>query len=332
MKQPINDQDIRDRLHAAADRGLSGLRGDPALARRVLTQAKGEKPHMKKKLPVALVAAIIAVSLCTVALAVGVMSGYRTINWKGEVLEEEDAEPIVTPNPEPTPDDAEDALNDHINELANSAADGKAVLVFTTEEGELQACVGRQLERSVPSLEALREALGEASAWLPLPDGLPDGYEARSIKLSYDCYAGHDYTLLSEEQFSDGLVIRRYGLGEGDGFVSGYQIDCRDAEGHFATIGANLLGMSEDEDFSIGLTNDQTFEVLSVPGMDDALYIANEGHALLIMRRLLPDGIEYKAIFAPEDPDLPIEVLHEAHVVVTADDVLSREEMLALFE
>ena len=66
----MTDQQIRQALHEALDRRLSGMQEDPFLARRVLAGTKGEKP-MKKKLSLSLAVALALILMASVALAAG---------------------------------------------------------------------------------------------------------------------------------------------------------------------------------------------------------------------------------------------------------------------
>lgn len=66
----MTDEEIRQALHKAMDRRLSGMREDPFLAQRVLAGTKGEKP-MKKKLSVSLALALALILMASVALAAG---------------------------------------------------------------------------------------------------------------------------------------------------------------------------------------------------------------------------------------------------------------------
>lgn len=329
MKRPMNDQDIRARLHAAADRGLSGLRDDPTLARRVLAQAKGEKPIMKKKFPVALAAAIILISAFTVALAAGALRGFGTINWKGVFLPEEMQEgPFPTPTPSP---EELDRAEEEMALLVDETTDGELVAVYAREGDQLMPRSCTQVSRTTPSLEALADSLGEASAWLPLVRSLPEGYELEKASLFYECRAGGNYTLASEEEKSAGLVVRHYTLSEEDRFVSGYSLDFRASDGHYVCIYVSLHIRGESDDFAIGVLEDQTFETLSVPGMDDAVYITSEEVSYLDMRRVLETEIECLPGI-PGETELEPETLGEAHVNIMTDNGISKEEMLALFE
>lgn len=65
----MRDDELRSRLTTAVDQRLSGLEGDPFLARRIIRAEEGEKPIVKKKLSVSLVLAMAAMLL---TLSVGV--------------------------------------------------------------------------------------------------------------------------------------------------------------------------------------------------------------------------------------------------------------------
>ena len=157
MKPTYNDEELRARVQNAVDRGLSGLRGDSELVRRVLAQAKGEKPKMKRKIPVALAAAILLVSVFTVALATGALRGFGTINWKGEFLREEPQEgPLPTPTPLP---EESDRAEEEMALLVDESADDDLVAVYVREGDQLLPRSCTQVSRAMPSLEALADGL-----------------------------------------------------------------------------------------------------------------------------------------------------------------------------
>ena len=64
----------RNAFHEAIDTTLSGLQGDPFLARRILNQERTGEPVVKKRLSVGLVLALVLVMIAVTALAVALLS------------------------------------------------------------------------------------------------------------------------------------------------------------------------------------------------------------------------------------------------------------------
>ena len=92
----MHEDELRTNLPQAMDHRLSGLTGDPFLARRIIVQEKREEPVMKKKLSLSLVLAL-ALVLVTLSAAVALM--HSTIGDKlfGGNTPEDVAERILTP-------------------------------------------------------------------------------------------------------------------------------------------------------------------------------------------------------------------------------------------
>lgn len=68
----MDDRQMRGRIHRAMDTRLSGVTGDPHLARRILAGAKGGK-QVKRKLSAGLAIAMVLVMLAVTALAVATL-------------------------------------------------------------------------------------------------------------------------------------------------------------------------------------------------------------------------------------------------------------------
>lgn len=75
----MNEQMLGSNLRRAVDARLSGVTGDPHLARRVLARAKGET-KMKRKLSTGLAVAILLILLSAAALAIALLSAREIID------------------------------------------------------------------------------------------------------------------------------------------------------------------------------------------------------------------------------------------------------------
>ncbi len=72
----MNDQELRAKVQKALDNKLSGVKDNPWLAQRVMNQAEGEEPVMKKKLSFGMVFVIAAVLVLGTALAVALNTDF----------------------------------------------------------------------------------------------------------------------------------------------------------------------------------------------------------------------------------------------------------------
>jgi hypothetical protein len=73
----MNEQEEKRKIRDAMNRSLSNLEGNPALAGRVLAQARKERPAARRRLTVGLVLAAVAVLASVAALAAGVLFSPR---------------------------------------------------------------------------------------------------------------------------------------------------------------------------------------------------------------------------------------------------------------
>lgn len=71
----MRDDELKARLRKAVDQQLSGLEGDPWLARRIIHSEKGDSPVMKKKLSVSLILVIMLI-LLTFSAAVALVNSH----------------------------------------------------------------------------------------------------------------------------------------------------------------------------------------------------------------------------------------------------------------
>ena len=67
----MNEHEEREAVRGAMNRCLSGLKGNPFLAQRIVENEKGKRPAVKKRLSAGLVLALAAVLVTVAALAVG---------------------------------------------------------------------------------------------------------------------------------------------------------------------------------------------------------------------------------------------------------------------
>ena len=320
----------RASFRAAADRRLSGLSGDPWLARRVIAQEKGEIPIMKKKLSVSLIVALAAIlALTATALASGlIMRG--TVGWNGEILDEEKyasatptGEPMPTPPPENGGEDADIAAR--VAEAAQ-AEDGMYLLatMVTEEDGTVAPRSYRQSSVDTGDYDRFLELMQGADS-LPLPPAAPEGYAFTEATLFFQCAAGGGYTLIGRQEIAEGVYLDRY-LPE-PALVEGYSIEYRASDGRYISCDVRMYPDLDDMEF--GIWDDQAYEVVKVPGMDNALAVSSEGYSYVAMRKSLPAPVEYEEFRLWEDEEQG--VLEDVLVDISSNS-LSPQELIGFWQ
>lgn len=223
-----------------------------------------EKGTMKKVRPVyrtALIAAVAAALLIGTAYAAGSIG--RIVNWQGETVGEAE-QLLATPLPSIAPDEVE--RQGRIGSILGDAGSDELVIVKYTDENGVTDIKRNALTETFSSAEELRAALSDNGSELEVFDA-PAGYEFFSAQVAYDCAAGYEYALISEETDDSGLLVEKYALPEEGRFISGYMIDYRDPNGNSLFLTGKLLG--EEVEFSVGETT--TVKRITVTGMDAAL-------------------------------------------------------------
>lgn len=319
----MTDND-RKAIQQAVDSTLSGLTGDPFLCQRVVAHAQEGENNMKKKtkFSVSLVLAMIAVlGVMAIAVAAG-MSGF--MNWQGEFVPEEQSN-MVQPVPTPTPEMQEEARLS-IDELLALGEAAKYEIVHVEENGSGS---WNGMYSEIESLEAFYQALEQAD-YLPVPQMIPEGYAFANGRFLYRCRQGGAYQLLSEEKPFEGVTVSRYGLNEADRMISGYDLTFRDSDAdyHYLSIYVSLVGAVDPTDYAVGVNEDQTAQMLSIPGYDSAISVAGERSCHLSLRRVLPESIAYQYYdFAAINEEHSFE---EVHVDVSAP-LLTPEVLTEIF-
>ena len=96
----LTDREIRQRFHRAVDATLSGLEGDPLLARRVIHQARQREPERRKKLSVGLLIALAMALVSVTAVAAGLWGVLDFMRLHGKTVLEEAADSVQTGIPQ----------------------------------------------------------------------------------------------------------------------------------------------------------------------------------------------------------------------------------------
>lgn len=283
----MNDKLSGEKFRASIDRSLSGLKADPGLARRILSQEKGEKP-MKKKLSVSL-ALILALLLGLTAAAFAATALYRVVNWQGDVTRTEDSLQI----PEPQPSADQDALNDFISEIPDAET---AFAWYAGEDGGIQSSALHKTQAQFSAVDPFLRALTGAEQ-LTAPAGLPREEMAEcSARIYTECKALGQYTLI-QSSASGSLRYNRFLIDDASAVATGYELTLATADGSLFSIRSELRESASPE--PLMLREGETARRVAVPGMDEALLITAADDAYpdgLILQRRLPEPVRLKQL------------------------------------
>lgn len=288
----MNEQQDKARIRQAIDSTLHGLNGDPFLAQRVFANAEKGETRMKYAIPKGLVIALIVV-LCmgTVAVAAGVYGG--TTNWNGDIIYDEQPE-IAHPTMEPEMLEEEIERSMRLSDwMAEMESDGELLAIYEMQEdGEFYPSTSNSLKRTAKGVEGLK-ALLKGAEYLPLPQFIPDGYEFVEGKVRYICREGGQWRLANQMELEEGVNAQWYQLDAADAVVNGYEMLFRSSQEdyHYLSIYVNLSEQVDVSEQSFGFMEDQTVQIVDVPGMDNALAVTSDHACTLSMRRVLEDTI-----------------------------------------
>lgn len=233
--------------------------------------------------------AIILLVLSSTALALAAFTG--TIDWKGNKKEEVLPSPTVAPASE----QSDSSAANRASELLSACTENELWIVRFLDADGNQNAASIQRSRTFPSLDAIKNALASCPVRFVLPARLPEGYLFCEGRLTYECAASYDYQLIGSETTADGLVLERYQAAPEADVISGYSLLYRNAAGDTLCFGADLASGSDDVGF--GVTKDDAYTTLSVPGMDDAVCVERATDINLYMRQKLADPIAYRDVF-----------------------------------
>lgn len=317
----MTEQQEKARFKHAIDHTLSGLTGDPFLYQRVAANAeKGAKP-MKYHFPKGLVIALIAI-LCmgTVAVAAGLYGG--TINWEGEIIYDD---PQRGPIPSPTPRPVEGVTVDEEYEkalvLAEQYASEEAKrlgCMFLINELQADGSCRPELEDDL-SIEVASEAAFDAlmadAPWLPRPDYIPEGYVFERAEVYYTCAYDGEWELVKSETINDRIRIEWYKPSKP--VATSYFLFYRESaeDYHYIDFYVDLTPPYEPGNAIFGFSEGMTAQMVTVPGMENAIAITSDSFCSLNMRRALEQPLDVWYVQA--DGQYP-QLLADVYIDITA--------------
>lgn len=296
----MSEHEDKAKFRQSIDHTLSGLTGDPFLYQRVMAHARKGESKMRAGWAKGFVVALIVV-LCmgTAAVAGGIYGG--SISWNGDVVYDE--QPDVYAAPTAAPPDTEIDLAQRICDLsAELRVDGKSLVIWQADEnGQAHMAVSTKLTQDVQEAEVLREIVTQAG--FPWPR-IPDGYELAQGAVFYTCREGGEWQLTDTQDQGDGLTAEWYTLADADVLVCGYDLLLRKngvAE-QYIDVYAKMWEVSDPQEAFIGFSEGEHFEVLDVPGMDDAIAVTGDT-CQMNMRRVLSEPIRVRTLCPGEAPE-----------------------------
>lgn len=289
----MNEQQEKAKFRQAIDHTLTGLEGDPFLYQRIAARTeKGAHDMKHRKWNMGLLIALaVMVCMMTVAAASGWFGGY--VNWNGDIIPEERQD--MLPHPTAAPEMSEDMSSfRQAQELIRSAQEMEIVQVTQRNQYGGESSTSNRLEKHPKTYGAFL-ALAEEAPYLPVPAFIPEGYEFAHCQLIYDCRRDGEYVLTSSEKLEDGSLVERYRVADEDALLCGYSLSFRrngDPE-DYLSVYARLFHTTDPAEHHIGVNEDQTAQVMTVAGMDNAIAILSDTHRTLTMRRVLPQKVDY---------------------------------------
>ena len=229
---------------------------------------------MKKPIKFRIAIAIAALmGIMAIAYAA---TNWVNLNWKGEKVENA-----------PREQESQDMdLITKMNSALFGAPDEYYCVVLSKSSEDVSTRT--KLSRS-DSLSAL-----DGIPLMRVPDISFSG--TTEVELDYQCGEHGEYVLADEEE-NNGFTLRKYAIAPENEVVTGYLVQYWENEKVVKSIQSRLTP-SKTHTFSFHAEGNVDTQVVTVPGMDEALWITRNGKTSLKMIRKLEQPVTVKA--APE--------------------------------
>lgn len=239
-----------------------------------LPDSEGGKITMKK--PIKFRIAIVIAALMGIMAIAYAATNWVNLNWKGEKVENA-----------PREQESQDMdLITKMNSALFGAPDEYYCVVLSKSSEDVSTRT--KLSRS-DSLSAL-----DGIPLMRVPDISFSG--TTEVELDYQCGEHGEYVLADEEE-NNGFTLRKYAIAPENEVVTGYLVQYWENEKVVKSIQSRLTP-SKTHTFSFRAEGNVDTQVVTVPGMDEALWITRNGKTSLKMIRKLEQPVTVKA--APE--------------------------------
>lgn len=274
------------------------------------------------------VAVLLALSIGTVAVSVTL--GF--IGWDGNPKEERHgAAPETTVPPDNSATQRQAQIDARMDALMETKPAGEYWRITWQDGTGERGPVGFPTA-SVDTLEAGVRAV--RAAGLRIPDTAPEGFHFASLELGfYFTQEDIDQTvLLSEETLADRMTLKRYAPPESiQDQITSYRMVFADDQGHELVLDAERL--SATMEYSFGVQEGGTYEVVAVKGMDHALAYEHVGldTASLYLLQTEVEPKTHMYFFDVEDPQPEMQELDNVVYTLRVDKRF-REELMRVAE
>lgn len=264
---------------------------------------------MKYHIPKVILVALIAL-LCmgTAAVAAGLYGG--TITWEGEIIYDELQTQSPHPSPTPQPPEGEIVQEDEAHaealRLAENYAYEEAVRMGSKFIVYEKLPDGRfkpesEIELSIETTsEAEFEAMMADAPWLPRPNYIPEGYAFERAEVYYTCGSEGEWELVKSDTINNRIRVEWYRPSKP--VATRYFLFYRESEEdyHYLDFYVDLTLKYEPGNATFGFSEGMSAEVVSVPGMENAIAITGDRACFLSMRRPLAEPLDVWYVYQQE--------------------------------
>ncbi len=250
-------------------------------------ESRESRPVLRKR-RIAFVLAAALMLIGVTALGVGLING-TVVSWGGEQKPFSDTDISLPPQT--------------VNEYLSTCPDDMYTAV-TWNDGSCRTMV-KDITRVVESEEELLQIL-DASGF-PYPANLvPDGWSFFSALVEYSCAPDGHYELVSEEELLDGLyTANTYTLSDQYRIITGCVINMeKGSESGRVSISCSTKDMITSLNVVYPVDEGVESRLVSVPGMEEAMVSAYDGHTFVSMYRPLEAPVAVNADGISPDKDI----------------------------
>ena len=289
----VTQKDFRDLYPAPDATKIQEMRRTLA----ALPDRNQEMPESRENRPVLRkrrVAFILAAALMLIgitALAVGLFSG-TVVGW-GETPRPFSEEELHLPPQEEM---------DRVGNYLSSCPDDMLTAVIWKDGSH---STFKDVQAVAESQEELLRILDAAG--FPYPENLvPDGWTFIGALVHYGCAPDACYELVSEEEFGNGsYTAETYRLNEKDRILTGYTIEIeKGSKQGRISVGASTKELVTGMNIVYPVEDGVEARLVSVPGMEEAMFTAYDDHTDIQMYRSLETPVAVNVNWSSPDRDV----------------------------